>query len=64
LRPQRGGDFTIDDELLQGALFGVKFIPAEGRDQPDMPFGEVVDPGPDAPALLQIAGWMGRSVLD
>lgn len=59
-----GADFTIDDDLLQAALVGVKFIPAEGRDLPEIPFGDVVDPGPDAPALLQIAGWMGRRVLD
>lgn len=55
--------FTIDDDLLQGALIAAKFIPAEGRDDPDMPFGAVVDPGPDAPTLDQIAGWLGRAVL-
>ena len=42
---------------------GAKFIPAEGRDDPMMPFGPVVDPGPDASNLLQLAGWMGRDVV-
>lgn len=55
--------FEIDDDLLQGALVSIKFIPAEGRDTPEVPFSEVVDPGPDAPVLLQIAGWAGRDVL-
>jgi len=57
-----GAEFSLDDELLEGALFAAKQIPAEGRDDPEMPFGEVVDPGQDAPVLLQMAGWMGRSV--
>lgn len=54
--------FEIDDELLHGALVSIKFIPAEGRDTPEVPFSEVVDPGPEAPVLLQIAGWAGRNV--
>lgn len=58
-----GVEFTVDDELLRGPLDCAKFIPAEGRDTPDLPFGEVVDPGPDAPVLDQLAGWMGRKVL-
>jgi uncharacterized protein (TIGR03086 family) len=52
----------VDDDLLHGALVSIKFVPAEGRDDPDVPFSEVVDPGPDAPLLLQIAGWGGRQV--
>lgn len=55
--------FEVDDDLLRGALVSIKFIPAEGRNDPDVPFGEVVDPGPDAPILLQIAGWSGRNVV-
>ena len=58
-----GAEFSIDDDLLHGALVSIKFVPAEGRDHPDVPFGEVVDPGPDAPLLLQIAGWSGRNVI-
>ena len=58
-----GLDFDIADELLQGALTAIKFVPAEGRDDPDMPFSAVVDPGEDATVLLQIAGWAGRNVL-
>lgn len=63
LATARGVDFSIDDDFLQVALVGAKFIPAEGRDDPMVPFGPVVDPGPDASVLLQIAGWMGRDVL-
>jgi len=57
-----GLDFEIADDLLQGALVAIKFVPAEGRDHPDVPFSAVVDPGPGAPVLLQIAGWGGRKV--
>lgn len=57
-----GVDFSIADDLLHGALMAIKFVPAEGRDHPDVPFSAVVDPGPDAPVLLQIAGWGGRQV--
>ena len=57
-----GIDFTIADEVLQGPLVAVKFIPAEGRATPEVPFDPVVDPGPDAPVLDQMAGWMGRKV--
>jgi len=58
-------EFSIDDDLLHGALMAIKFVPAQGRKEndPDMPFSEVVDPGPDAPLLLQIAGWAGRQVV-
>ncbi len=58
-----GADFSVADEALQGALAASKTLPAEGRDDPDMPFGPVVEVPDDAPALLQIAGWMGRPVL-
>lgn len=57
-----GAEFRIDDELLHGALTAAKFIPAEGRETPELPFGRVVDPGPDAPVLDQLAGWFGRKV--
>ena len=55
-------DFTIADDVLANTLEGVKFVPAEGRDDPEKPFGPVVDPGPDASTLEQIAGWLGRPV--
>ncbi len=58
-----GRDLTIDDDLLRGALMAIQFVPAEGRDHEDVPFSDVVDPGPDAPVLLQIAGWAGRAVV-
>lgn len=58
-----GQEFSIPDDALGVALFAVKQIPAEGRDNPEVPFGEVVDPGPDASSLLKIAGWGGRQVV-
>lgn len=57
-----GRDLSIADDVLQGPLMAAKFIPAEGRETPEIPFGSVVDPGPDAPVLEQLAGWMGRQV--
>lgn len=57
-----GVPFVVEDDLLQGALFGAKFIPAGGRESEEVPFGPVVDPGPDASVLDQLAGWMGRKV--
>lgn len=57
-----GRDFTIPNDALAVALFAVRQIPAEGRDDPAVPFDDVVDPGADASALLQIAGWGGRQV--
>lgn len=53
---------TISDDALGAALFAAKSVPAEGRDDPAIPFDSVVDPGDDAPVLLQIAGWLGREV--
>ena len=58
-----GEEFTIPDDALAVALVAVRQIPAEGRDAPEIPFGEVVDPGPEASALLKIAGWGGRQVI-
>ena len=55
-------DFSVDDDLLIGALEAARMVPAEGREDPGIPFGPVVDPGTDAPVLLQIAGWFGRKV--
>jgi len=50
------------DRGLRCADTAVQFIPADGRDDPDLPFGPVVDPGADASLLLRIAGWGGRNV--
>jgi uncharacterized protein (TIGR03086 family) len=58
-----GREFAISDEFLGGALFAAKMIPDVDRGTEAMPFSPVVDPGPDAPLLLQIAGWMGRQVV-
>ena len=58
-----GISFSIEDDLLHGALIAAKFIPADDRGHPDMPFSAVVDPGTDAPVLAQLAGWLGRDVL-
>lgn len=58
-----GLDLEIDDDLLEPIVAGAKFIPEHGRENPEVPFGPVVDPGADAPALLRLAGWMGRDVL-
>lgn len=56
---------TIDDDVLRPALVGLRIgLPAEARSQPDVPFDAVVNPGPDAPVLLQLAGWLGRNVLN
>jgi len=60
-----GQPFAIADEVLVPALEMLRFgLPAEGRGSPEMPFDPVVDPGPGAPALLQVAGWLGRAVTD
>ncbi len=57
-----GVEFEIADSHLQGALVAARMLPAEGRASEAIPFDPVVDPGSDAPILLQIAGWMGRKV--
>ena len=57
-----GADFEIADDDLGGALAAARMLPAQDRGSDEIPFDEVVDPGPDAPVLLQIAGWMGRKV--
>lgn len=58
-----GLDYSIPDELLADALAGAKFVPAEGREAEEIPFGPVVDPGPNASVLDQLAGWLGRDVV-
>lgn len=58
-----GLEFSLPDDGLTSALFAITQIPAEGRNTPEIPFDDVVDPGPDAPLLLKIAGWGGRQVV-
>ena len=57
-----GQSLEIPDEVLHGALVAAKMLPDVGREDPEFPFDPVVDPGSDAPVLLQIAGWLGRQV--
>lgn len=57
-----GQRFGVADELLEAALMAVQFVPAEGRESDEVPFGPVVDPGPDATTVERIAGWLGRDV--
>ncbi len=57
-----GVDIEIDDSALVAAAGAVKFIPAEGRDDPAIPFGPVVDAPADATNLEQILTWTGRSL--
>lgn len=57
-----GRELSISDDVLGAALFAAKSVPEEGREDPFIPFAEAIDPGEDAPALLQIAGWFGRKV--
>ncbi len=54
-------EFGLEDDVLQGALTAIKFIPAEGRDNPEIPFDPPVDVGPQASVLDQLVGWLGRS---
>lgn len=59
-----GQTITVADEVLAPSIEVLRFgLPAEGRDDPEMPFDPVVDPGADAPALLHVAGWLGRQVV-
>ena len=58
-----GQKLEIPDEALHGALVAAKMLPGEGREDPEFPFDAVVDPGEDAPLVLQIAGWLGRDVV-
>ena len=64
LATSTGQVIAIPDDVLHGALVAAKMLPGEGRDDPEFPFDPVVDPGPDAPVLFQIAGWLGRHVAE
>lgn len=56
-------EVDIAEDVLRPAYEVLKVgVPAEGRADPEMPFSEVVDPGPGAAMLVQLAGWAGRKV--
>ncbi len=57
-----GLPLDIDDEALGGAAEAVRFIPADGRDDPAIPFGPVVEAPADATNLERIVTWVGRSL--
>lgn len=58
-----GGDLGLANEpFLNGALDAVKYIPAEGRGSAEVPFDPVVDVGPEATLVEQMAAWTGRPV--
>ena len=50
-----------DSDVAAAALvIARQFIPAQIRDLPDVPFGPVVEPRPDAGPTEQLANWSGR----
>lgn len=57
-----GVEVGIDDAALAGAAEAVRFIPADGRDDPAVPFGPVVAAPVDATNLERIVTWVGRSL--
>lgn len=57
-----GAAVEIDDATLAAAAEAVRFIPADGRDDPAIPFGPVVEVGADATNLERIVTWTGRSL--
>ena len=57
-----GAEVEVDDDALAGAAEAVRFIPAEGRDDPGIPFGPVVEAPANATNLEQIVTWTGRSL--
>ena len=57
-----GIPLALDDDALAAAAEAVRFIPAEGRDDPGVPFGPVVDAPPNASNLERIVTWVGRTL--
>ncbi len=57
-----GNEVEIDDAALAGAAEAVRFIPADGRDDPAIPFGPVVEAPADASNLERVVTWVGRSL--
>lgn len=57
-----GSEVEIDDGVLAAAAEAVRFIPADGRDDPAVPFGPVVEAPDDASNLERIVTWVGRSL--
>ncbi|WP_340540001.1 TIGR03086 family metal-binding protein [Nocardioides sp. GXZ039] len=56
-----GDTSGLDDDLAAPLLDGVRrFLPAEIRESPDIPFAAVVDVPEDAPATERLVAWYGR----
>jgi uncharacterized protein (TIGR03086 family) len=50
-----------DPQVLETAYAAIQFgLPAEGRDNPELPFGEVVEVPADAPLIDKLVAWNGR----
>jgi uncharacterized protein (TIGR03086 family) len=50
-----------DDAVLATAHAAIqRGLPAEGRDNPELPFGEVVEVGSDASPIERLVAWNGR----
>lgn len=57
-----GVPFELDDDLLRPALEVAQFgLPADQRNG-EVPFGPVIDAGPEAPVLLELVGWFGHPI--
>lgn len=53
------------DMIVAPSLEGLKMgLPAEARQDPEMPFGTVVEVPADAPLIEQLAAWSGRNPAD
>lgn len=57
-----GTGVEIVDDVLAGAAEAVRFIPADGRDDPAVPFAPVVEAPAGASNLERIVTWVGRSL--
>ena len=55
-----GRAVSLSESTLHVGLDAIQFVPAEGRDADDMPFGQVVELAEDAPLIEQIVAWTGR----
>ncbi|MFT7599286.1 MAG: hypothetical protein ACI8TP_002215 [Acidimicrobiales bacterium] len=57
-----GADVAWNQELAAATLVGSQMgLPAEIRDDPEVPFGAVVPTADDAPAMDRLVAWLGRS---
>ncbi len=57
-----GTEVEIDDADLAVAAEAVRFIPSDGREDPAVPFGPVVEAPAGASNLERIVTWVGRSL--